>query len=57
MNLSALKGLVMTLTLQGYIDLPAHVQTGGFDHAAVHRATHQLYGAQVLVCLAINDIY
>lgn len=33
----------MSLTLQGYIDLPAHIQTGGFDHAAIHRATHQLY--------------
>ena len=40
-----MKGLSMSLTLQGYIDLPAHVQTGGFDHAAIHRASHQLYVA------------
>ena len=33
----------MSLTLHGYIDLPAHIQTGWFDHAAIHRATHQLY--------------
>lgn len=35
----------MTLRLQGYIDLPAHQQTGGFDHAAVHGARHLLYVA------------
>lgn len=35
----------MSLKFQGYIDLPAHNQTGGFDHAAVHRASHQLYVA------------
>lgn len=35
----------MSLKFQGYIDLPAHNQTGGFDHAAIHRASHQLYVA------------
>jgi DNA-binding beta-propeller fold protein YncE len=33
----------MSLKLQGYIDLPVHAQTGGFDHAAVHRGKHLLY--------------
>ena len=35
----------MPLKLGGYIDLPAHTQTGGFDHAAVHRRSGQLYVA------------
>ncbi|HKY52683.1 MAG TPA: YncE family protein [Anaerolineales bacterium] len=35
----------MSLKLKGYILLPAHKQAGGFDHAAVHRASHQLYVA------------
>ena len=35
----------MSLKLNGYILLPAHRQTGGFDHAAVHLASHQLYVA------------
>src|SRR5258706_1953654 len=35
----------MKLKLQGYIDLPAHVKSGGFDHAAIHRASGQLYVA------------
>jgi DNA-binding beta-propeller fold protein YncE len=35
----------MSLKLKGYILLPAHKQTGGFDHAAVHRARAQLYVA------------
>jgi len=35
----------MSLKLQTYIDLPAHAQAGGFDHAAVHRASGQLYVA------------
>lgn len=35
----------MSLKLQGYIDLPAHKQAGGFDHAAVQRASHLLYVA------------
>ena len=35
----------MSLELKGYILLPAHKQAGGFDHAAVHRASNQLYVA------------
>ena len=35
----------MRLELAGYIDLPAHLKPGGFDHAAVHRATARLYVA------------
>lgn len=35
----------MSLTHRGYIDLPAHVQGGGFDHAAVHHVTGRLYVA------------
>ena len=35
----------MSLKLKGYIPLPAHKQSGGFDHAAVHRAGHLLYVA------------
>jgi len=35
----------MRLKHQGYIDLPAHNQAGGFDHAAIHRASSQLYVA------------
>ena len=35
----------MSLKLKGYILLPAHKQTGGFDHAAVHRTSRQLYVA------------
>ncbi len=35
----------MSLKLQGFIDLPANMQAGGFDHAAVHRASQQLYVA------------
>ncbi len=35
----------MALKLQGTIDLPAHVKPGGFDHAAVHRASARLYVA------------
>lgn len=35
----------MSLTHLGYIDLPAHLQAGGFDHAAVHRASARLYVA------------
>jgi DNA-binding beta-propeller fold protein YncE len=29
----------------GYIELPAHLKPGGFDHAAVHRASARLYVA------------
>jgi DNA-binding beta-propeller fold protein YncE len=35
----------MSLKLKGSILLPVHKQAGGFDHAAVHRASHQLYVA------------
>ena len=35
----------MTLKLTGYVDLPADINPGGFDHAAVHRATSRLYVA------------
>ncbi len=35
----------MTLKLVGYIDLPANVKPGGFDHAAVHRAAARVYVA------------
>ncbi len=35
----------MTLELDGYIDLPAHVAPGGFDHAAIHEPTRRLYVA------------
>jgi DNA-binding beta-propeller fold protein YncE len=33
------------LKLQGSIDLPPHPQPGGFDHAAVHLASHRLFVA------------
>lgn len=35
----------MALRLDGYIDLPAHVGPGGFDHAAIHEQTRRLYVA------------
>jgi DNA-binding beta-propeller fold protein YncE len=35
----------MSLRDLGYVDLPAHAQPGGFDHAAVHRATARVYVA------------
>jgi DNA-binding beta-propeller fold protein YncE len=35
----------MTLTLTGYVDLPAHKAEGGFDHAAVHAASGHVYVA------------
>jgi DNA-binding beta-propeller fold protein YncE len=35
----------MGLRLDGYIDLPAHVGPGGFDHAAIHEPTRRLYVA------------
>lgn len=35
----------MSLRLKGYINLPAHEQAGGFDHAAVHHGKHLLYVA------------
>ena len=33
----------MALRLTGHIDLPDHSGTGGFDHAAIHTRTEQLY--------------
>ena len=35
----------MALRLTGHIDLPSHTGTGGFDHAAIHARTEQLYVA------------
>src|SRR5215470_9923441 len=35
----------MSLQHAGFIDLPAHVKTGGFDHAAVHEPTGRIYVA------------
>ncbi len=35
----------MGLRLLGYVELPAHAKDGGFDHAAVHRASFRLYVA------------
>jgi DNA-binding beta-propeller fold protein YncE len=35
----------MALRLTGHIDLPAHKGTDGFDHAAIHVRTDQLYVA------------
>jgi DNA-binding beta-propeller fold protein YncE len=35
----------MTLKLHGYIELPAHVKPGGFDHAAIHTGLARLYVA------------
>ncbi|MBI4630565.1 MAG: hypothetical protein HY740_02410 [Chloroflexi bacterium] len=40
-----IKEQIMSLQLQGYIDLPDHIKQGGFDHAAVHRRTSRLYVA------------
>jgi DNA-binding beta-propeller fold protein YncE len=36
---------MMSLRLVTYIDLPAHVKPGGFDHAAVHGGLGRLYVA------------
>lgn len=54
----------MSLKPQGYIDLPEHVQPGGFDHAAIHRANARLYVAHtandalaVLDCAADRYLY
>lgn len=33
----------MALQRIGYVDLPAHITSGGFDHAAVHGASARLY--------------
>ncbi|MBI1847265.1 MAG: hypothetical protein HY294_11735 [Candidatus Rokubacteria bacterium] len=35
----------MALELLGYVDLPAHAKSGGFDHAAVHRGSGRVYVA------------
>ncbi|HSC28779.1 MAG TPA: YncE family protein [Vicinamibacterales bacterium] len=35
----------MALRHLGFIDLPAHVKDGGFDHAAVHEPTGRIYVA------------
>ncbi len=41
-----LKGLfTMALKLIANINLPEHIQSGGFDHAAIHAATSRLYVA------------
>lgn len=33
----------MTLRLEGYIELPIHLGSGGFDHAAIHDERRRLY--------------
>jgi len=38
----------MSLRHLGYVELPAHVRPGGFDHAAVHRATTHVYVAHTI---------
>lgn len=35
----------MGLKHLGFIDLPAHLKAGGFDHAAIHRESEKLYVA------------
>lgn len=35
----------MALQQTGFIDLPPHIQPGGFDHAAVHHTTGHIYVA------------
>jgi len=35
----------VALQPQGFVDLPAHAKTGGFDHAAVHAPTGRIYVA------------
>ena len=35
----------MALKHLGYVDLPPHVGSGGFDHAAVYQATGRVYVA------------
>src|SRR5919201_4725803 len=39
------RGPTMVLQRQTDIDLPAHRKAGGFDHAAVHRASARVYVA------------
>jgi DNA-binding beta-propeller fold protein YncE len=36
------------LTISSSIDLPEHIQPGGFDHAAVHLSTRRLYVAHTI---------
>jgi DNA-binding beta-propeller fold protein YncE len=43
--LLSLQEQAMTLKLFGYVDLPVHLKTGGFDHAAVHHRRGRLYVA------------
>ncbi len=38
----------MALRLEGAIDLPEHIKPGGFDHAAIHRASARLYVAHTV---------
>lgn len=40
----------MTLKFTGYVELPANIKSGGFDHAAIHRAT-----SRVQVAHTCND--
>ena len=35
----------MPLQKAGFIELPAHAKSGGFDHAAVHESTGRIYVA------------
>jgi hypothetical protein len=35
----------MALTLLAHIDLPPHRKPGGFDHAAIHRASGRAFVA------------
>lgn len=37
----------MALRLVGHIELPPHAKPGGFDHAAIHRASARLYVAHM----------
>jgi DNA-binding beta-propeller fold protein YncE len=38
----------MSLQFLHFIDLPEHVRPGGFDHAAIHRASRRLYVAHTI---------
>jgi hypothetical protein len=35
----------MSLHLSGFVDLPPHRKPGGFDHAAMHRASGRVFVA------------
>src|SRR5215510_10933262 len=39
------RGADVSLQPLGFVDLPAHTGTGGFDHAAVHEPTGRIYVA------------